>query len=83
MSKLMMKMLADMAGITPDEIAQSVEHFRTVAVQGVALLEKLQEESAANAAALARIEKHLDIPVVELTAPGSEAEPKGQLERQE
>lgn len=75
MSKMMLKMFADMAGITPDEIAQSVEHFRTVAVQGVALLESLQRETSANAAALARIEKHLGIAVVELTAP--------EMERQE
>lgn len=52
MSKMMLKMLADMAGITPEEITASVEHFRTVAIEGVGLLERIE-------ASLTRIETHL------------------------
>lgn len=68
MSKMMLKMFAEMAGITPEEIAQSVEHFRTVAIEGVTLLERLDTR-------LDRIEKHLGIEPLIPDAP--------QLERQE
>lgn len=68
MSKMMLKMFAEMAGITPEEIAQSVEHFRTVAIQGVGMLERIDTR-------LDRIEKHLGIEPLVSDAP--------QLERQE
>ena len=72
MSKMMLKMLAEMAGITPEEITRSIEHFRTVAIQGVGMLERIDER-------LGRIEIHLGIEPLETGA----IENASQLERQE
>lgn len=54
MSKMMLKMLADMAGVSPDEIMQNVEQFRETALAGVQLLQQIDGR-------LARIEKALNI----------------------
>lgn len=52
--KMLMKLLADMAGITPDEIADNIEQFRTTALAGIQLLADINNR-------LDRIENHLDI----------------------
>jgi hypothetical protein len=54
MSKMMLKMLADMAGVSPEEIMQNVEQFRETALAGVQLLQQIDGR-------LARIEKALNI----------------------
>jgi hypothetical protein len=59
MSKMMLKMIADMAGVSPDEIMQNVEQFRTTALEGVQLLQSID-------ARLAAIENHLGIERIEI-----------------
>jgi hypothetical protein len=54
MSKMMLKMLADMAGVSPEEIMANVEQFRETALAGVQLLQQIDGR-------LARIEKALNI----------------------
>lgn len=54
MSKIMVKMLAEMAGITPEQLAENVELFQQHAIAGVQLLEQINNR-------LAAIENHLGI----------------------
>lgn len=54
MSKMMMKMLADMAGITPEQLTESMNAFQQMATQGIETLEKID-------ARLSAIEQHLGI----------------------
>lgn len=54
MSKIMVKMMAELAGITPDEIAATIANLQNVALNGVDLLESID-------ARLTRIESHLSI----------------------
>ncbi len=59
MSKMMMKMalemLADKAGVTPEEIIANIEHFRHVALTGIATLERIDTR-------LSRIEEAMNLP---------------------
>jgi hypothetical protein len=72
MSKMMLKMLADMAGVSPDEIMQNVEQFRETALAGVQLLQQIDGR-------LARIERALNIetPGVIIDAAQLEGQPHG------
>ena len=69
MSKMMLKMLADMAGVSPDEIMENVNQFRETALAGVALLQQIDGR-------LNRIEQKLGIepPAVVIDAPALESE---------
>jgi hypothetical protein len=67
MSKMMIKMVADMAGIKPEDITAAFEQFQTLAATGVETLERLD-------ARLARIEKHLGIEPAPLFIEGAEIE---------
>lgn len=68
---MMLKMIADMAGVSPDEIMANVDHFRTTALQGVELLEKINGR-------LAAIEQRLGIESPDDFAPVIEGQDNGQ-----
>jgi hypothetical protein len=70
MSKMMLKMLADMAGVSPEEIMQNVEQFRETALAGIQLLQEQNER-------LSRIEQKLGI-----ETPGPVIDAAPQLEGQ-
>lgn len=54
MSKMMLKMFADMAGIKPEDIVKSFEHFQALAEHGINTLDDINNR-------LTNIENHLGI----------------------
>jgi hypothetical protein len=47
MSKMMIKMLADMAGISPEQIVENVSAFQKMATSGIETLERIDTRLAA------------------------------------
>jgi hypothetical protein len=47
MSKMMLKMLADMAGVSPEEIANNISAFQHMATEGIETLQRIDSRLAA------------------------------------
>lgn len=47
MSKIMLKMLADMAGVSPEQITENIADFQRVATEGLDTLQRIDARLAA------------------------------------
>lgn len=52
MNTMLMKMIADMAGITPEKLGQEIESFSTIAQGGYAALMRIEKNTQENGAML-------------------------------